>query len=315
MDIGSICMIGGSGFVGHAIADQAAARGLRVRVLTRGAPRARSLTVLPTVEIMVGNPHDEADLARAAEGMDAMVNLAGILHETRSQSFGAVHAELPRKVAQACLANGVQHLVHVSALGASEKAPSRYLRSKAAGEASLRLGAGPLAWTILRPSVIFGEGDRFLNMFATLVRIFPVIPLAGAHARFQPIWVDDVARCCLTALGNAHAFGQAYDLCGPRVYTLAELVELVASTLGKKRSVVALPGPLAQMQAFVLEHLPGHLMTRDNLRSMSVDNVCTGRLPAVCAFEPAAVEAVLPEYLGAASIGERFARYRDQAGR
>lgn len=315
MDIASICMLGGSGFVGRAIADQATERGLRVRVLTRRPLRARALTVLPTMEIMAGDPNDEAALARAFEGMDAVINLVGILHEARSQSFTAVHAELPRKTALACRASGVQHLVHVSALGASEKAPSRYLRSKAAGEAAVRLGMGVVPWTILRPSVIFGEGDRFLNMFAMLARLFAVIPLGGAGARFQPIWVEDVARCCLGALGDARAFGQVYDLCGPRVYTLAELVDLVASTLGKRRTVLALPGPLAQLQAFVLEHLPGKLLTRDNLRSMSVDNVCSGRLPALCAFEPAAIEAVLPEYLGGRSGGARFARYRNHAGR
>ena len=315
MDVGSICILGGTGFVGRVIADQATERGIRVRVLTRSQPRARALTVLPTVEVMVGDPADEATLARAFEGMDAAVNLIGILHETRAQSFTAVHAELPRRAAQAARASGIRHLVHVSALGASEKGPSRYLRSKAAGEAAVKMTAGGVPWTILRPSVVFGEGDRFLNVFATLVRLFPVIPLAGAGARFQPIWVEDVARCAMAALGNPRAFGQAYDLCGPRVYTLAELVQVVASVLGKRRRVVALPGPLAGMQAFVLEHLPGHLMTRDNLRSMSVDNVCSGRLPPMCAFEPAAIEAVLPEYLGATAIAARYARYRDQAGR
>jgi uncharacterized protein YbjT (DUF2867 family) len=243
------------------------------------------------------------------------VNLIGILHETRRHSFGEVHAELPRKAAQAARAAGVQHLVHVSALGASDKAPSHYQRSKAAGEAALRMGAGVVPWTILRPSVIFGEGDRFLNMFATLVKLFPVIPLAGAQARFQPIWVEDVARCCVAALGDARAFGQAYELCGPRAYTLAGLVELVAATMGMRRSVVPLPHSLAVMQAFMLEHLPGRLMTRDNLRSMSVDNVCSGKRPPICACEPAAIEAVLPLYLGAASGGARYARYRNQAGR
>ncbi|HXZ49221.1 MAG TPA: complex I NDUFA9 subunit family protein [Usitatibacter sp.] len=315
MDIGSICLLGGSGFVGAAIARQSADRGLRVRVVTRRAQRARALTVLPTVEVMAGDPHEEAVLERAFEGMDAAVNLVGILHETRGQSFTATHTELPRKTAHACRAGGVRHLVHVSALGASEKAPSRYLRSKAAGEAALRMESGSVPWTILRPSVIFGEDDRFLNVFADLVRLFPVIPLAGARARFQPIWVEDVARCCIAALGNAQAFGQVLELCGPRVYTLAELVEAVAAILGKRRAVVPLPGPFAEMQAFFLEHLPGRLMTRDNLRSMEVDNVCSGRLPGVCAFEPAAVEAVLPEYLGSRTIGARYARYRDLAGR
>ncbi len=315
MDIGSVCLLGGSGFVGRSIADQATERGIRVRVLTRNAARARALTVLPTVELMQGDPSDEATLAAAFEGMDAAVNLVGILHESRAEPFSALHAELPHKVGRAAAAAGIQHLVHVSALGASDKAPSNYLRSKAAGEAALRMGAGVVPWSILRPSVIFGEGDRFLNLFATLARLFPVLPLAGAGAQFQPVWVEDVARCCVAALGDARSFGQAYELCGPRVYTLEELVRLVVATLGLRRTVVALPPALAEVQAFVLEHLPGKLMTRDNLRSMGVANVCTTRRPPICAFEPASVEAVLPQYLGAASSGARYARYRNHAGR
>jgi uncharacterized protein YbjT (DUF2867 family) len=313
MEITSLCMLGGTGFVGRAIADQATERGIRVRVLTRGIARARPLTVLPTIEVMEGDPADEKTLERAFDGMDAAVNLVGILHASRRQSFTDVHAELPRRAARACSSSGVQHFVHVSALGAAENAPSDYLRSKAAGEAAVRRSSGVVPWTILRPSVIFGEEDRFLNLFASLADLFPVIPLAGANARFQPVWVEDVARCCMAALGNPRAFGATYDLCGPRAYTLAELVQLVAATIGKRRRVVALPAPLARMQAFVLEHLPGRLMTRDNLRSMSVDNVCTGRAPAICAFEPASVEAVIPQYLGPAAQGARYARYR--AGR
>ncbi|HET7546204.1 MAG TPA: complex I NDUFA9 subunit family protein [Usitatibacter sp.] len=309
MEIASVCLLGGTGFVGTAIADLASQGGARIRVLTRSLPRARHLTVLPTVELMLGDPSDEKTLEKAFEGMDAVVNLVGILHEGR-QDFSAVHAELPRKVARACRAGGVQHLVHVSALGASEKGPSRYLRSKAAGEAAVRLASSELAWTILRPSVIFGEGDRFLNLFATLARLFPAIPLAKAGTRFQPIWVEDVARCCVAALGNPAAFGQAFDLCGPRVYTLEELVRLVAATLGLERAIVPLPDALAKLQAMILEVLPGKLMTRDNLLSMSVASVCSGRAPAFCAFEPAAIEAVIPEYMGPESIGARYARYR-----
>ncbi len=309
MEIASVCLLGGTGFVGTAIADLASQGGARIRVLTRSLPRARHLTVLPTVELMLGDPSDEKTLEKAFEGMDAVVNLVGILHEGR-QDFSAVHAELPRKVARACRAGGVQHLVHVSALAASEKGPSRYLRSKAAGEAAVRLASSELAWTILRPSVIFGEGDRFLNLFATLARLFPAIPLAKAGTRFQPIWVEDVARCCVAALGNPAAFGQAFDLCGPRVYTLEELVRLVAATLGLERAIVPLPDALAKLQAMILEVLPGKLMTRDNLLSMSVASVCSGRAPAFCAFEPAAIEAVIPEYMGPESIGARYARYR-----
>jgi uncharacterized protein YbjT (DUF2867 family) len=315
MDISAICLLGGSGFVGRSIADQACARGLRVRVLTRSPARSRALTVLPTVELMRGDVHDVPTLVRAFEGVDAVVNLVGILHESAGRTFSAVHAELPRRVAQACAASGARHLLHMSALGAAPDAPSAYLRSKAAGEAAVREAAGAVPWTVLRPSVIFGEDDRFLNLFAGLVRAFPVIPLAAAHARFSPVWVEDVARCFVEALGDARTFGQSYELCGPQILTLGEMVEFVARTLGRRRAIVALPGPLALLQAAVLEHLPGKLMTRDNLRSMSIDNVCSGPFPQIFGFEPAALEAVVPEYLGDLSSCVRYSRFRNFAGR
>jgi len=315
MDIESICIIGGTGFVGRSIAEQASSRGHRVRVVTRSTPRARPLLVLPTLEIMVANPHDEASLARAFEDMDAVVNLAGILHERRRTSFQSVHVELPRKIVRACRSAGVRRLLHMSALGASTTGPSNYLRSKGEGEAAVREAGDTLPFTIFRPSVIFGEHDRFLNLFASLIKLFPVIPLASATARFQPIWVEDVARCFVASLGRSRTFGAAYDLCGPRVYTLEELVRFVARTLHRRRRIVRLPGPLATLQAFVFEHLPGKLVTRDNLRSMSVDNVCAGPFPEVFGFQPATLEAVVVQYLTDEGVRARYQQYRHLAGR
>ena len=314
MRIDKVCMIGGSGFVGSAIADQLAAAGKQVLVLTRSRPKAMPLTVLPTIEIAVADVHDAAALARAFEGMDAVVNLCGILHETPRQSFEACHVELPRKVAEAARARGVRHLLHMSALGASPEGPSEYLRSKGRGEAALREAAGTLPFTIFRPSIVFGEGDRFLNLFALLSRM-PVLPLAGAEARFQPVWVEDVARCFVAALGDPGTFGQTYELAGPRVYTLAELVRLAAETAGRKARIVPLPGPLAALQAFTFEHLPGKLMTRDNLRSMSVDNVSASDFPAIFGFRPSPLEAVVPSYLAPTGARARYSRYRYFAGR
>ena len=314
MDIESVCIIGGSGFVGEAIAEQATFNGLRVRVVTRSAPRARRLLVLPTLEVMVADPNDERSLARSFDDMDAVVNLVGILAPSGRSTFASAHAQLPRKIVNACREAGVRHLLHMSALAASSTAPSEYLRSKAQGEAEIRKAAGGPEWTLFRPSVIFGEGDRFLNLFATLVKLFPVVPLGGAQAKFQPIWVEDVARAFVGALGSPRAFGQAYDLCGPRVYTLEALVRFVADTLERKRAIVALPPGLANLQAFALEMLPGRLMTRDNLRSMSVPSVCTGAFPDF-GFEPAALEAVAPSYLRGVDSRARYSRYRHFAGR
>lgn len=315
MEIGSVCIVGGSGYVGRSVADHLGSRGLSVLVLTRSRPRAMPLAVLPTVEIMVCDPHDPADLARAFTGMDAVVNLVGILHESGRQTFRSAHVELPRKVAEACRPAGVRHLLHMSALGADPAGPSAYQRSKGEGEAAVKAAAGDMPVTIFRPSVIFGEGDSFLNLFATLVRLNPVIPLAGASARFQPVWVEDVARCFAQSLGDPRTFGQAYELGGPRVYTLEELVRFVAATLGKRRWIVRLPPALGRLQAFVFEHLPGKLMTRDNLDSMKVDNVCAGPFPEVFGFEPSALEAVVPEYLQGSVARSRYAKYRHYAGR
>jgi len=314
MDIESVCIIGGSGFVGGAIAEQATFRGLRVRVVTRSAPRARRLLVLPTVELMVANPNDERELERCLDDMDAAINLVGILAPSGRSTLRSAHVELPRKITHACRNSGVRHLLHMSALAASPTGPSEYLRTKAEGEAEVRKAAGEPEWTIFRPSVIFGEGDRFLNMFATLVKLFPVIPLGGAQAKFQPVWVEDVARAFVDALGSPRAFGQAYDLCGPRVYTLEALVRFVADTLDRKRAIVELPPTLASLQAFALEMLPGKLMTRDNLRSMSVPNVCSGNFPDF-GFEPAPLEAVAPAYLRGVDSRSRYDRYRHYAGR
>jgi uncharacterized protein YbjT (DUF2867 family) len=315
MRISTVCILGGTGFVGRAIAEELAGRGLRVRVVTRVAARASALRVLPTVEVVAANPHDPAQLRECFDNMDAVINLVGILHQGHGQTFEACHAQLPRKLVEACHASGVRHLLHMSALGAADDAPSDYLRSKAKGEAAVRASAAITPFTIFRPSVIFGEGDRFLGLFAHMVRWFPLVPLAGARARFQPIWVEDVARCFVAALGNPACLNQSYQLCGPKAYTLAELVRFVAASVGRKTRVLALPGALAQMQAFTLEHLPGKLMSRDNLRSMSVDNVCAERFPEVFGFEPSPLEAVVPEYLAATAARARYPNYRHNAGR
>ena len=315
MRIASACLVGGSGFVGRAVAEALCERGVRVRVVTRGATRSRPLWVLPTVEIAQANPHDEVQLAACFDGMDAVVNLCGILHESRRETFEAVHVELPRKVVGACRAAGVGHLVHVSAIGTSESGPSAYLRSKGRGESAVREAAASLPWTILRPSVIFGADDKFLNTFSGLLAIFPFFPLAGANARFQPIWVEDVARAVAVTLGNAQAHGQIFELCGPRVYTLRELVELVGDVTGHRRPVMALPGWAGLLQAFVLEHLPGKMMTRDNLQSMSVDNVASGAFPEVLGVPPAPLEAIAPQYLAGRTQRSRYQGFRYRAGR
>ncbi|MGE0356647.1 MAG: complex I NDUFA9 subunit family protein [Burkholderiales bacterium] len=314
MEVSRVLVLGASGFVGRSVCAQLAARGFAIRALTRDPAKARPLAVIPTMDIVSGSPHDDAALAGALDGVDAAVNLVGILHQRRRESFEKVHVELPRRLARACRAAGVNRLVHVSALNAASDGPSEYLRSRGRGEEALREEGAGLALTVFRPSVIFGEDDSFLNLFAGLVRPLPVVPLAGAATRFQPVWVEDVARAVAACVDDPRSFGQSWDLCGPGTYTLAQIVRFVARLQGKRRLVVALPAWAALAQAFVLEHLPGPVMTRDNLASMRRDSVCDCPFPALFGFEPAAMEAVVPRYLSAGGPKARFARFRARKG-
>ncbi|MFO1320364.1 MAG: complex I NDUFA9 subunit family protein [Burkholderiales bacterium] len=317
MALKNVCIIGGSGFVGRHVAERLSAAGVDVRIPTRNRELAKdSLILLPTAEVVVADIHDPADLRRVIGGCDAVINLVGVLHDRRGNGFQRNHAELPALVVAACREAGIPRLLHMSALGASESGPSDYLRSKAAGEVRIReTRRHGIATTIFRPSVIFGPGDRFLNLFATLARWFPLLPVGGAAARFQPIFVEDVARAMVDSLENRATFDHDYDLCGPTVYTLKELIEFACGQLGLSRTIVPLPGGLASLQAGVLEKLPGRLLTRDNLKSMSVDNVCGCAFPSEFGFLPQALEAVAPRYLGARSIRMRYDTFRGLARR
>jgi NADH dehydrogenase len=294
-----ILILGGTGFVGRALCARMAETHSEtcVRVLTRHVSHARALMALPQVELEQADVYDEAQLVRWVRGCDAVVSLIGILHGSQAR-LRHVHAELPRKLAAACAQAGVSRIVHVSALGAAADAPSRYLRSKAAGEAALR--ASGLDVTILRPSVIFGEEDRFLNLFAQLQRWLPVLPLAGAQARFQPVWVHDVALALVRCLEDGATAGHTFEATGPTVYTLAELAQLAGRWTGHERLVIGLPEGLGRLQAAMMRLLPGEpLMSADNLDSMKVDNVATGTLPGLDALgiHPASLATIAPQYL------------------
>jgi NADH dehydrogenase len=312
-------ILGGTGFVGRSVCEKLVERSGgaegRLRVATRRFPRARHLQLLPTVEIACGDVHDGATLARMLRDTDAVINLAAILHGSEAE-FERVHVRLPGTLAAACNAAGVRRLVHVSALGAAIDGPSRYLRSKARGEEALK--AAGLELTILRPSVIFGERDRFLNLFAALQAIFPFMPLASAGARFQPVWVDDVASAVVRALDDPTTIGATIECCGPRVYTLEELVRAAGEWSGSRRPVLALPVAIGRLQAFFMEMLPGTpLMSRDNVDSMRVANIASGKLPGLerLGIEPTPLEAIAPRYLGHVSGEKRLEAWRARARR
>jgi uncharacterized protein YbjT (DUF2867 family) len=300
MNFQRIAVLGGSGFVGRSVCEHLMRAGVSAVVVpTRRAARAKPLSTLPAVELRNTDVHDDAALRRALLGCDAVVNLVAILHGS-PQDFERVHHALPKRLAEACVSLGIRRLVHVSALGVSDDAPSNYLRSKTAGERVLR-SAG-LDLTVLRPSVIFGAHDRFLNLFASLQRVFPLMPLAGAQSQLQPVWVDDVAAAVVASLRRREAIGQTIECAGPQVFTLAELVHLAGRQAGVERPVLPLPAPVAYLQALAMEWAPGPpLMTRDNLASLQVPNVASQSVPglAFLGIQASSVDAVAPTYLAA----------------
>jgi NADH dehydrogenase len=277
----NVLVLGGTGFVGRHVCEALNRAGIYVTVATRRLP-ARSVQMLPFVTVVQADVHDPQALAALVHGHDAVVNLVAILHGDRA-SFDKVHVQLPRQIAHACVQAGVRRLLHVSALGADQQGPSLYQRSKAQGEAALQSEVvHGLQLTVLRPGVIFGADDAFINLFASLQAIAPVVPLAGARTRFQPVWVQDVAQAILHALQQRDTIGQIYELAGPQIFTLKELVQHAGRWAGHPRPVFALPEAMAYLQALVMEMLPGApLMSRDNLASMQVDNIAAGELPGL----------------------------------
>ena len=297
----TICVLGGTGFVGRHLVNLLAADGHQVRVPSRHRERHRELLVLPTVQVIEANIHDTAALSEVVAGCDTVINLVAILNESRHANFRAVHVALPRQIVAACRERGVKRLLHMSALNADAKqGASRYLRSKGEGEDLVHAAADEsLQVTSFRPSVIFGPGDHLFNQFAGLLKKAPgILPLPCPDARFAPVYVGDIVRVFSNALDNKASYGNRYDLCGPRVYTMRELMAYTAQVLGVKRDIVGLPDGVARLQARLMQWLPGKPFTLDNYRSLQVDAVCKGDFPALFEVAPTAVETVVPYYLG-----------------
>ncbi len=313
----NILLLGGTGFVGQSLAARLASLSHRVRIVTRRRERKRELLVLPTVDLIEGDAHNPVFLRRNLEGVDAAINLVGILNEKgrSGKGFEHVHAELPQKLADACRAMGVKRLLHMSALNASVRGPSHYLRTKGLGEESVHQAHGPdLAVTSFRPSVIFGPRDSFTNRFASLLSFAPgVFPLACPDARFKPVYVEDVVSAFVRALDERATFGQHYDLCGPKVYRLREIVEYLAGLLRLRVRVVGLNDTLSHLQAAALEFAPGKPFSLDNYRSLKVDSVCAEEFPAVFGVTPSALEHVVPQYLTPSDRNARYSALREHS--
>lgn len=320
----NIMIFGGTGFVGAALCDtlikRSGAAGLRVVVPTRSRATAKHLFPLPNVDVIEANVHDDTALSSLAESLgpeDVVVNLIAILHGT-AEDFQRVHARLPARMTDALRRAGVRRFIHVSALGVSEQAPSAYLRSKFAGERAVQASA--LEWTLLRPSVIFGEHDRFLNLFARLQAIMPLMPLAGAHARMQPVWVGDVAQAIVRCVFDPATARHTYECAGPEVYTLKQLVQLAGELSGHRRWVLPVPELVGRLQAALLAVLPGEpTLSADNLKSLRVPNVASGVLDGLGALglSAHALRPIAVNYLRKKQAGEpqRYNELRRSAHR
>ena len=299
-----VCILGGTGFVGRRVASVLIGQGYRVSILTRHRERNRDMLVRPGMSIIGGDVYDPATLDAQFHGADVVINLVGILNSSlhENQQFLRAHVDLPELVLESMLRSGVRRLLHMSAAGASAGGPSEYLQTKGAAENLLNMRAmqGNYDITIFRPSVIFGPGDSFTRRFANLLRRIPVaFPLACPDSRLQPAYIDDIAACFASAVKIPGTFGQKYDLCGPRSYTLHEIVQLIADTTGVNRHIIELSDGQSRLQATVMQWLPGKPFTPDNYKSLQVDSVCSTPFPGVFNITPRAMEDTLSGYLNA----------------
>jgi uncharacterized protein YbjT (DUF2867 family) len=323
----NIIVLGGSGFIGSHVCEKLAAADHSITVPTRRLDAAKHLLPLPRLTLLSCDVHNPQQLAQAVAGHDLLINLVAVLHGSE-QRFEQVHVELPRRIVAACQAAGLKRVIHISSIGAAPDAPSMYLRSKGRGE-QVWADSG-LMVNLLRPSVVFGAGDKLLNVFAALQRVAPLVPLAGADTQFQPVWVEDVAQAVValtdtkyyrnsSELLNIHVgklpknSGNAniWEACGPAVLTLRDLFAIAGQCAGSQRMVVPLPMPLAKAQAWVMEHLPGEpLMSRDNLASMQLPSVASGQCAGLTelGIMPSSLQAIAPTYISAARTMDAYRR-------
>jgi len=318
MKLLSICILGGTGFLGTRLVARLIKDGHRVTVLSRDREQHKHLLVLPGLTLENCDVYDEAQLSERFRGKDVVINLVGILNERGfgGGGFRRAHTELTRVVLQAGRSAGISRLLQVSALKAAVGAPSYYLRSKGEAEKLIRESGASFDWTIFQPSVIFGPGDSFLNRFANLLASVPLVfPLARPNARFQPVLVDDVIEALIRCLRGGPSDGQTYELGGPQVYTLREIVQLVAKLTGHRRWIIGLPNFAARLQGLVMNFVPGRPFSSDNYRSLTVDSVCTDDGFARLGIKPQSMMASARQYLGALEDNARLSHNRAAAGR
>ena len=320
MDIKKVLLLGGSGFVGTYIVNRLSQRGIEVTVPTRRRERTKALIMQPGVTMPEADISCEQTLTELMRGHDAVINLVGVLHSPvlifpSCRVFSQAHVVLPKLFFPACKASGVRRLVHMSALNADPKGPSEYLRSKGDGEAIVLAAQGELDVTVFRPSVIFGLGDAFLSMFASILKKVPVFPLGFGHARFQPVWAADVADAFVDSLSDVTTYGQAYELVGPKTYTLRELVDYAKELAGSTAKIVSLSEGWAYLQAGLMWLAPSPMLSPDNLRSMEKDSVAEAGSKQPANWRPTALEAIAPTYIALNTPKGKLDTFRYRAGR
>lgn len=329
MQAKKICILGGTGFVGKHLATRLDALGHQVKILSRRPQRHREILVVPGIRLVQANAFDTDDLRRELAGMDVVINLIGILNEAGhdGRGFQEAHVNLPARVVSACKRVGVPRLLHMSAMNAgvlrsqtahqgSGNRGSDYLRTKGEGEQRVLEGNGDgLAVTVFRPSLIFGRGDGIFGRFASILKLTPVLPLACPNTRFAPVFVGDVVEAFVRAMDNPESFGKTYELCGPRQYSLRQLVEYTAKLMGIKRHIIGLGPTLSRWQANIGEYIPGKPFSRDNYRSLQSDSVPTANYQFPFNIEPSTVESIVPLHFGNNTTRGRYMEFRSQAGR
>lgn len=320
MDVKKVLLLGGSGFVGTYITNRLTSQGISVTIPSRRRERSKALIMLPNVEVVEANIHCQDTLTKLVASHDLVINLVGILHSRDvklpySKDFEQAHVELPRKLVTAMKANGVRRLLHMSALKADPKGCSEYLRSKGVGEQIVLEAQGELDVTVFRPSVIFGYGDRFMSLFGKTLSKLPFFPLGFGHARFQPVWVADVADAFVASLKDETTFGKTFELVGPQVYTLAELVDYVRTLARSNARIVTLSEGWAYLVSGLLWLSPRPVQSPDNLRSMQIDNVPDSMALAFPGLKPTALEEIVPTYVAGNNPKGRLDTYRFRAGR
>lgn len=304
MTIHNVCLFGGTGFVGKWLAARLIAKGYHVKVLTRHKHRHQNLSVIPNLTLAECALNNPSEIEKELRGFDAAINLVGILNEFSDDGFDETHITLTKNIIAACQTNNLNRFLQMSALHADENGLSRYLQTKGQAENYVHAAHSEnLAVTSFRPSVIFGPGDSFLNRFADLLRQIPVaFPLACASTRFAPVFVGDVANAFVTALEDPTSSNKRINLCGPRTYTLHELVKYTADTISIKRTIIDLPDWASKLQASIMGVMPGKPFTRDNYLSLQIDSVCDSQ-DRSC---PTALESITPSYLGDASLSMKM---------